>query len=65
MKRIACSFVLFLLLTGCGVTTEAFGPQYSGYTVGYGYSGGTSGGLVGYGSYGGWASSYYTPGMNY
>ena len=61
-----------VLLSGCTVdtTTANYGPEYSGYTVGYvgsdiddsyvGYGG--YGGNVGYG---GWASNYYSPGYHY
>ena len=56
------------LISGCTVdtATEAYSPEYSGYTVGYGYApGGGFGGYSGFGNYsgyGGWASSYYGTG---
>ncbi len=55
------------MLSSCTVSTAAYGPEYSGYTVGYGGGNIDSSydGYDGYVGYGGWASNYYSPGYHY
>lgn len=56
------------MLSSCTITTSPNSPTYNGYTVGYGYDDGVGPygvetvGYDNYVGYGGWASSYYSPG---
>ncbi len=53
-------------LGGCTVDTVPYGPNFDGYTVGYGSDDSLGNyGYNGYVGYGGWASNYYAPGNRY
>lgn len=73
MKKLILSFPIFFLaslLSNCTLTTgpgptpyTEYNTGYSGYTVGYMYGAGNDDiGDGTYLGYGGWASSFYSPG---
>lgn len=59
------------LLASCTVSSSPYTPVSDGYTVGYGYDDGAGAFGVGdsgynsYVGYGGWTSSFYSPGYRY
>lgn len=70
MKKLFFSAAFPFLLASCTVTTAPKNADYTenttyaGYTVGYGSNFGNAG-SGDYRGYGGWTSTYYSPGYRY